>query len=325
MRIKIRKRPIGAQAQAGALTASLRSSALLVGSLTLAVVLAAPGQADPPPGEHSHSHAHDDHSHAHGDDGHAHGDDGHAHGDSDHAHGDDGHAYGDSDHAQGDDGHAHGDDNHAHGDDGHAHGDGDHAHGDDDHAHGNGDHAHGNDDHAHGDGDHVHGDGDGDHAHGNDGHAHGDDGHAHGDDGHAHGDDGHAHGDDDHAHGDGGHGWQAPQEWVERVNPLEPDAETLAYGQQVYQRYCSACHGLEGAGDGPAAAIAGFDPSPTNLVLHGAAHGAGEYAWLIKEGGHTSAMPRYLDKLDDEAVWSVVHYIRHELAGDHGDHASHQH
>ncbi|EWH03932.1 c-type cytochrome [Halomonas sp. BC04] len=211
---------------------------------------------------------------------------------------------------------AHGDDDHAHGS--HDHSDNEHAHGDDDHAHGDDNHAaHGDDGHAHGDDDHA--------AHGDDGHAHGDDDHAaHGDDGHAHGDDDDAaHGDNDHAHGNGGHGWQAPQGWAERESPLEPDAETLAYGQQVYQRYCSACHGPSGQGDGLAPASIYYDPSPTNLALHGAAHAAGEYVWLIKEGGHASAMPRYQDKLNEDAIWSVVLYIRHELAG--GQSSDHQH
>ncbi|EWG98517.1 c-type cytochrome [Halomonas sp. BC04] len=189
---------------------------------------------------------------------------------------------------------------------GHAHA----AHGDNDHA------AHGGDDHAHGDDDHA--------AHGGDDHAHGDDDHAaHGGGDHAHGNDDNTHGDDGHAHGNGGHGWQAPQEWAERESPLEPDAEPLAYGQQVYQRYCSACHGPSGQGDGLAPASIYYDPSPTNLALHGAAHAAGEYAWHIKEGNSMSAMPRFQNKLDEEAIWSVVLYIRHELAG--GQAADHQH
>ena len=203
-----------------------------------------------------------------------------------------------------DESHAHSSsETHAHaanGDDGHAHGSDDHAtHGDDDHAHGSDDHAtHGNDDHA---------------AHSDDDLAHGGDDHA------AHGDDGH--GADDHAHGDGGHGWKAPQEWAERESPLEPDAETLAQGMQVYQRYCSACHGPSGEGNGLAPAAAYYDPSPTNLALHGAAHAAGEYAWQIKEGNSNSAMPRFKGKLDEDDIWSVVLYIRHTLAdGQSGDH-----
>ncbi|MFQ3786729.1 c-type cytochrome [Halomonas sp. A29] len=184
---------------------------------------------------------------------------------------------------------AHGDNGQTHGDDGHA------AHGHDGHTHSDDDHAHGSDDHA---------------THGDDGHAHGGDDHA------AHGDDGH--GADDHAHGDGGHGWKAPQEWAERESPLEPDAETLAQGMQVYQRYCSACHGPSGEGNGLAPAAAYYDPSPTNLALHGPGHGAGEYAWIIHEGNPASAMPRFATKLSENEIWSVVHYIRHGLPEDPG-------
>ncbi|MCE9663524.1 cytochrome c [Halomonas sp. M5N1S17] len=92
---------------------------------------------------------------------------------------------------------------------------------------------------------------------------------------------------------------------------------------QVYQRYCSACHGPSGEGNGLAPAAAYYDPSPTNLALHGAAHAAGEYAWQIKEGNSNSAMPRFQGKLDEDAIWSVVLYIRHTLADEHV--AEHKH
>ncbi|WP_417935404.1 c-type cytochrome [Halomonas chromatireducens] len=95
----------------------------------------------------------------------------------------------------------------------------------------------------------------------------------------------------------------------------------MAQGMQVYQRYCSACHGPSGEGNGLAPAAAYYDPSPTNLALHGAAHAAGEYAWLIKEGNKASAMPRFQEKLDEDDIWSVVLYIRYTLAdGQSGDH-----
>ena len=127
-----------------------------------------------------------------------------------------------------------------------------------------------------------------------------------------HGD--HAHGHGDHAHGD--HGRQAPQEWLERESPLSPSADTLAFGQQVYQRYCAACHGERGRGDGVAAGVAGFVPVPTDLAQHGAGHAAGEYAWLVKAGNPDSAMPRFAGKLGEEEAWAVVLYIRHVLAAD---------
>ncbi|AXY41023.1 c-type cytochrome [Halomonas sp. JS92-SW72] len=193
-----------------------------------------------------------------------------------------------------------------------------HAH--DDH----GDHAHAP---AHDHGNHAHAPA---HDHGNHAHApapdndHGDHAHApapandHGDHAHApapandHGD--HAHGHGDHAHGD--HGRQAPQEWLERESPLPPSADNLAVGQEAYQRYCAACHGERGRGDGVAAGVAGFVPIPTDLAQHGAGHAAGEYAWLVKAGNPDSAMPRFAGKLGEEETWAVVLYIRHVLAAD---------
>lgn len=38
---------------------------------------------------------------------------------------------------------------------------------------------------------------------------------------------------------------------------------TMSAGQQYFQRYCSACHGLTGRGDGPAAAA--LRPPPADL------------------------------------------------------------
>ncbi|WP_444984915.1 c-type cytochrome [Halomonas mongoliensis] len=143
----------------------------------------------------------------------------------------------------------------------------------------------------------------------------------HGDHAHApapandHGD--HAHGHGDHAHGD--HGRQAPQEWLDRESPLVPSADNLAFGQQVYQRYCAACHGERGRGDGVAAGVAGFVPVPTDLAQHGAGHAAGEYAWLVKAGNPESAMPRFAGKLGEEETWAVVLYIRHVLAAGEAD------
>jgi mono/diheme cytochrome c family protein len=45
--------------------------------------------------------------------------------------------------------------------------------------------------------------------------------------------------------------------------PLSP-AETVQVGRQYFGRYCSACHGLEGRGDGPAAAV--LQPPPADLT-----------------------------------------------------------
>jgi len=50
---------------------------------------------------------------------------------------------------------------------------------------------------------------------------------------------------------------------AEETPPLIPGA-TPSAGQQYFQRYCSACHGLNGRGDGPAAPA--LQPPPADLT-----------------------------------------------------------
>jgi mono/diheme cytochrome c family protein len=45
--------------------------------------------------------------------------------------------------------------------------------------------------------------------------------------------------------------------------PSIPD-EAVRVGQQYFVRYCSACHGVEGRGDGPAAPV--LQPPPADLT-----------------------------------------------------------
>ncbi|MCE8023430.1 c-type cytochrome [Billgrantia aerodenitrificans] len=149
---------------------------------------------------------------------------------------------------------------------------------------------------------------------------------------HDHADDEHDHDHDkeashaDHAH-EHAHDRDIPDEWATQENPLPLDAATLAEGQRVYEQFCSACHGPAGRGDGVAPAVAYFDPSPTDLAQHGPAHGAAEYAWVINAGNPQSAMPRFGTKLNENEIWSVVHYIRHGLSDEQDEQyaQAHQH
>jgi mono/diheme cytochrome c family protein len=187
----------------------------------------------------------------------------------------------------------------------------DHGHGENAHDHAAHDHGSENNHAAH---DHGSGDEHAAHDHG------GQDEHA----AHEHGgqDDHAAH---EHAAHDHDHDRGIPEDWLTRENPLPLTDEVLASGQQIYRQYCSACHGPSGQGDGLAPATRYFDPSPTDLALHGPAHAAGEYAWIIGEGNPASAMPRFGSKLDEEQIWSVIHYIRHGMASN-GEYAqAHQH
>lgn len=47
--------------------------------------------------------------------------------------------------------------------------------------------------------------------------------------------------------------------------------ETVRVGRQYFVRYCSACHGVEGRGDGPAASV--LQPPPADLTRIAQRHG----------------------------------------------------
>ena len=90
------------------------------------------------------------------------------------------------------------------------------------------------------------------------------------------------------------------------VNPLPPSPEVIAHGQFVYENVCIACHGKQGAGDGPVTALFPKPPSlmtqkvrdwPDGQIYHRPARGQG-------------SMPSHARQVDARDIWSLVHYVR---------------
>ena len=88
----------------------------------------------------------------------------------------------------------------------------------------------------------------------------------------------------------------------------------VARGEATYQQLCASCHGMHGAGDGPAAQ--GLNPKPAH-------HSDGAYMnalsnehlfRVIKEGGaavgKSPAMAPWGGALSDDQIWDVVAYLR---------------
>ncbi len=101
--------------------------------------------------------------------------------------------------------------------------------------------------------------------------------------------------------------WEAPTEADTLVNPLEHIEEVIEKGQQIYNNQCTMCHGETGKGDGPAGIA--LDPSPEDLnseEIQDQSDGA--IFWKIREG--RGPMPGFNKSLDEEKLWSIVHYIR---------------
>ena len=103
-------------------------------------------------------------------------------------------------------------------------------------------------------------------------------------------------------------------------NPIPASLQSLKNGEVLYQRYCVACHGPDGHGDGPVAG-APFGTGPFGLVLPiggpysvAKAFGDGHIYTTITLG--RGRMPSY-QRIPADGRWDIVNYIR-EINGQGG-------
>lgn len=90
-------------------------------------------------------------------------------------------------------------------------------------------------------------------------------------------------------------------------------ATSIAEGATLFAEHCAVCHGAGGRGDGPAAAT--LKPPPADLRAHHVAlHTAGDIFWWISHG--RPPMPAFGDRLDADARWHLVNYLRALAAAD---------
>ena len=101
--------------------------------------------------------------------------------------------------------------------------------------------------------------------------------------------------------------WKAPHRAAAKLNPIPPDAHSIATGRVVYQKQCQSCHGPSGKGDGPGATDLKVGPSDlSDSSLWNESDG--ELFWKISEG--KKPMPTFSRLLTVEQRWNVVNYIR---------------
>jgi mono/diheme cytochrome c family protein len=95
-------------------------------------------------------------------------------------------------------------------------------------------------------------------------------------------------------------------------NPAAADAASIEAGRVTFAKFCRACHGPEGKGDGPAAA-AMKDVKPSNLADAKWEHGStdGEIFNTIHAGvGPKFAMAAFQGRIPDPQIWNVVNYVK---------------
>jgi high-affinity iron transporter len=79
-------------------------------------------------------------------------------------------------------------------------------------------------------------------------------------------------------------------------------------GAELYRKYCVACHGAEGHGDGPAAS--GFDPPPTDLTDAERLQQLTDERMLEVLSGGSGTMPGFGSMLTREELRAVADYTR---------------
>ena len=93
------------------------------------------------------------------------------------------------------------------------------------------------------------------------------------------------------------------------TNPIQPTSASVAAGEAIYRARCQECHGVVGAGDGPAGAT--LNPRPADLRIHMAAgHTDGQLFYWITEGFKGTAMPAFKGLLSEEERWHAINFIR---------------
>lgn len=93
-------------------------------------------------------------------------------------------------------------------------------------------------------------------------------------------------------------------------NPVPADAASIAAGEALYMKHCSACHGDKGKGDGEMGDD--LDPKPSNLTDAQWKHGStdGEIFTVIRDGITATGMKSFSRKLAAHQIWDVINYIR---------------
>jgi mono/diheme cytochrome c family protein len=85
--------------------------------------------------------------------------------------------------------------------------------------------------------------------------------------------------------------------------------DVIVKGKKIFEANCAPCHGMDGRGDGPAAA--GLNPKPINFHSAYVKHMTPDYMfWRVNTGFTGSAMPAWKGLLTSEQIWEVIAYER---------------
>ena len=103
-----------------------------------------------------------------------------------------------------------------------------------------------------------------------------------------------------------------PSRFREMRNPVGHTVSAIARGAELYQTHCAACHGVQGAGDGPKAQRS--SPRMPDLQHKVAQADATDayLIWKILQGDATVGTGKHAfqDTLSERQAWRIVAYLR---------------
>jgi len=91
--------------------------------------------------------------------------------------------------------------------------------------------------------------------------------------------------------------------------PVRAESGDPANGKAVFERYCVACHGAQGKGDGPAGQM--MTPRPADFTSPKIkAKPDGELLKSIQDGRPPTPMPAFKSQLTGQQISDVLAYVR---------------
>ena len=90
-------------------------------------------------------------------------------------------------------------------------------------------------------------------------------------------------------------------------SPVPYTVGVVARGMARYAQDCSACHGADARGNGPAAASLAM--KPIDLAEHALHHPEGNLFWWIAHGIPDTPMPAFSPPLSDNEIWEIVQFL----------------
>jgi copper transport protein len=100
---------------------------------------------------------------------------------------------------------------------------------------------------------------------------------------------------------------QPPAAAAAVANPIPPDADSINRGRNLDLANCSSCHGIDGAGDGPAAPTLLPPPGPLGPSVRAGSESGLEY--VITNGVAGTGMPAFASTLSENDRWDLVNYL----------------